>query len=259
MQPKTLITDIETAPIRAFVWRCFKENIGFNQIANDWHMLSFCAKWLHKPDVLYYDQSKRRNYEDDRVLLGRMHKLLTEADIVVAHNGKKFDMRKINARLIMNGYRPPAPYKVVDTLLEARKAFGFTSNRLAALTKQLVPDTVKDDHKEFPGFELWDECLKRNPRAWAVMREYNIQDVLSLEALYLKLRPWMEGHPNVGAYLENDKPTCPKCGSTNMRRQGYRMTQVGKYSRFQCTDCGGWARGRLTENSKQVRKHLLIQ
>jgi len=257
-QPKILILDIETAPVLAYVWRTFKENISWDQVSTDWYILSFAAKWLDDAHVLYYDQSRKRDIEDDQALMRKLHKLLDQADIVVAHNGKKFDVRKIKARFILNGFPPPSPFKVVDTLLEARREFAFTSNRLVALTDQLCPEEKKDEHKEFPGFALWAECLKGNRDAWRAMKTYNEQDVRALEALYLKLRPWIVGHPNVAAYVDPERVSCPKCGSTNVERRGYSFTQTSKYQRYHCRDCGGWSRGRLTTNTKDVRGNLLV-
>ncbi|WP_429498843.1 ribonuclease H-like domain-containing protein [Robbsia andropogonis] len=257
-QPRILVLDIETAPILAYVWRTFKENVGWNQIETDWYILSFAAKWLGDPRVVYHDQRGRRDIEDDRILMKRLWKLLNEADVVIAHNGKKFDLRKIKARFILNGFAPTSPFRVIDTLLEARKEFAFTSNRLAVLTELLCTEK-KHEHGKFPGFELWAQCLKGNPEAWDEMETYNRQDVVSLEELYLKLRPWMEGHPNVAAFSDPEDVTCPKCGGTHMIRKGFRFTQTGKYLRYQCQDCSGWARGRLTVNTKEARNNLLIQ
>lgn len=255
--PKILVLDVETAPVLAYVWRTFKENVSWDQISTDWYILSFAAKWLGDPRVIYHDQSRKRNIEDDRDLMKKLHKLLNAADIVIAHNGKKFDVRKIKARFILNGFAPPSPFRIIDTMLEARREFAFTSNRLIALTEMLCTEK-KLTHAKFPGFELWAQCLKGNAAAWKEMREYNIQDVISLEELYLKLRPWMEGHPNVGAFVDPDETTCPKCGSTNLRRAGFRYTQTGKYTRYQCNDCGGWARGRTVVNTREVRDNLLV-
>jgi len=256
--PRTLVLDIETAPVLAYVWRTYKENVSWDQISTDWYILAFAAKWLGESTVMYHDQSRKQDIEDDRALMAHLHKLLNAADIVVAHNGKKFDVRKIKARFILNGMPPPSPFKVVDTLVEARKEFAFTSNRLVALTDLLCPEEKKDEHAEFPGFSLWAECLKGNPAAWKAMRTYNEQDVRALEALYIKLRPWIGGHPNVAAYVDPERATCPKCGSHHVQRRGHVFTQTSKYQRYQCRDCGGWSRGRLTQNSKEVRKNLLI-
>lgn len=253
---KTLILDIETAPILASVWRTWKENVGLDQINHDWYILSFCAKWLGKDRSFYYDQSEAADIEDDRGLMQKLHSLLSEADIVVAHNGRRFDLRKINARFVLNGFPPPSPYKVVDTLDIAKKHFAFTSNRLAYLTDVLCTEK-KLAHAKFPGFKLWKECLNGNAEAWEEMREYNTQDVVSLEELYLILRPWAEGHPNVAAYDDDEVTKCPKCGSTDVRPRGFYFTQTGKYQRLRCNGCGGWSRTRYTINTVGKRKALL--
>ncbi len=133
----------------------------------------------------------------------------------------------------------------------------FDRNSLPYLAEYLGVEE-KEGHKEFPGFELWSECIKGNPAAWREMKKYNIQDVTTLEQVYLKLRPWIRNHPNVGVFEEKARPVCPKCGSEHIQFRGYTVTNVGKYRKFQCNDCGGWARTRFTEYDKEKRKALVI-
>lgn len=258
--PRILFLDIETAPLQSYHWSIWQENIGLEQIDLEWSILSFCAKWLGEKQVYYRDTGGRgrARVRDDVALLHALHKLLDEADIVVAHNGQAFDVKKINARMLMCGLKPYSPIKIIDTMLVAKKHFAFTSNRLAWLSKHITPDTKKSEHKRFPGFELWSECLKDNRQAWAEMKKYNIQDVLALEELYLKLRPWTEGHPNVATYSESVRPACPKCGGEKLQMRGRACTQTGKYQRFQCQDCGGWARSRYKLKDFGKAKGLLV-
>lgn len=258
--PKILVLDIETSPIMGYVWSLWQQNLSLGQVTKEWCILSFCAKWLGDPKIIYEDNSRQRNKEDDNRIVRKLWKLLDKADIVVAHNGKKFDIRKIQARFLLLGLPPTSPFKVVDTLLEARKHFAMTSAKLEFLTDKLCTKHKKLKHGKYPGFALWVECLKGNQEAWAEMKEYNIEDVLSLEELYLILRPWMQGHPNVANYDEDDTEDahkCPACGSSDVIRKGTRSTQVGKYTRYHCK-CGHWSRGRVMTSSKQHRKNLLI-
>ena len=254
--PDIRTLDIETSPITAYVWRTFKENIGTDQIIDDWSVLSYCAKTLGKRGVRYMDTSDKENPRDDYDVLQALWEELDSADILIVQNGKKFDLRKINARLLALGFPPPRPYKVVDTLIEARKVAACTSNKLEWLGKYLT-DVEKDKHPEFPGISLWRECLNKNPKAWAVMRRYNPQDVVTTERVYLKLRPYIEGHPNVAAYYDDEHVRCPKCGSRRVERDGFAYTQTGQYHRYKCWKCGGWSRSRYTLNSKEKRKSLL--
>lgn len=250
-----LILDIETAPKVAYVWRFFKENVGAKQVLEHGHIMSFAAKWLGSNDIIY----KENRTEDDTNLVKSLISLFDTADIVVAHNGVGFDFPQVMGRALVNGMVPPSPYKVVDTLKVARKEFGFPSNSLEYLAIVLGDKKQKSSHKKFPGFELWLECLRGNEEAWAEMKAYNIQDVETLEEIYLKMRPYMRHHPNVAVFQDNtDAIQCPKCGGVHLQWRGYAYTNVGKYRRFQCNDCGGWGRTRYTEKTKEERENLVV-
>jgi hypothetical protein len=257
--PRILTIDIETAPIEAYVWRLFDQNVALNQIKTEWSILSYAAKWLDEKKVIYEDTSGRgaKHVRSDKRLMNGLWNLLDEADIVVGQNHKKFDLKKIHARMIEHGYGPYSPIRIVDTTIEARRYFGFTSKKLEWMSKHLT-ETPKDAHKDFPGFELWTECLADNPRAWRQMKKYNIQDVVATEAVYLRLQPWMASHPNAAAYVEDKEARCPKCASGQMWARGYIYSQQGKYPRYQCNTCKGWARGKSQALHHSVRKNLLV-
>lgn len=250
--------DIETCPLDTYCWGIWEQNVGLDQIKTEWSILSVAYKNILHPKVRCLDTGGRGpgRVRDDKDLLRELREVLDRADIVVTQNGVAFDMKKINARLLMHGFKPYSPVKVIDTCLVAKKHFAFTSNKLEWLSTHLTP-AKKSKHRKFPGFELWSECLKDNPAAWAEMRKYNKLDVVATEQLYLKMRPWIEGHPNLGAYMEGNEIRCPKCGSTNVRSNGMRYTQSGEYRRFICADCHGWSRSRYTLNTTEKRKSLL--
>lgn len=253
-KPRILILDCETFPNTAYVWRFFKENVGAKQVIDYSTLASYSYKWLGEEEVFYDDTRDK----DEKVLLKGLIDVLNEADFVVAHNGAKFDLPTIQGRAMVHGYHPPSPFKIIDTLLVARYEFNFPSNSLEHLAIILgLPK--KDGHEKFPGFELWDQCMKNNLEAWDEMEKYNIQDVLTLEAIYLRMRPYMRRHPNIAVEVEEEKVLCPKCGSDHIQWRGYVTTNVSKYKRFQCQDCGGWARTRFNEYPKEKRHALLAQ
>ena len=259
---KILVIDIETSPLELYGWKLFDENFSLEQIAKDWSILSFSAMWLHKPKrVIYMDTGGRGKAQvrNDKRLMKPLWNLLDEADIVVAQNGKRFDVRKIRARLIAHGFGPPSPFRVVDTMLVARKYFAFTSQKLKYTSSILAPNAVKDEHKEFPGFELWAEVLKDNPRAWKVMKRYNEQDIRATAEVYLACRAWDDQHPNMGTFSAAEQHICPHCGSDNViGRNGWReVKQQGVYKRYQCKDCGGWSRGKIMLNRIEKRRAQL--
>lgn len=260
MTAKILTFDVETSPVEAYVWGLWDQNIPIDFVKTDWTIFSWAAKWLGKREVMYQDSGGRGadKVRDDKPLLKGIRDLLDEADIVVAQNGKRFDVRKINARLIQHGIAPPSPYRVIDTMLVAKKYFAFTSQKLA-WTSKLLTDTPKDDHKRFPGFELWAECLKDNPAAWAEMKKYNKRDVRATEKVYLKLRPWIANHPNLGVYSESTKPICPNCGGSSLVSKGLRANkQQGAYRRYNCLNCGAPSRTKIMLLPVEKRRSLLV-
>lgn len=242
MTAKVLLIDIETSPNLAYVWGTWQQNIGINQWVEKTHIMSFAAKWLGDDHIFYHENRKK----DDRRIVKLIYTLLDEADVVVAHNGDKFDLPIILGRGVVHNYKPPSPYFTVDTLKIARRRFKFPMNSLKFIAEHLdLPR--KGEHGKYPGFELWLGCLRGEEEAWAEMREYNIQDVHTLEALYLRLRPYIHNHPNISRPDEVGVVECPKCGSADVQMRGNYYTKAGlSYHRFQCMSCGGWGRIKTT-------------
>lgn len=249
-----LILDIETAPNLAYVWRFYKENVGANQVVKNSEIISWAAKWYGEgKGLVHYDTF----IYSEKFILEKLMALLDRADIVVAHYGSKFDIPRIKARALVHGIKPPSPFKIVDTKVVASKEFNFEANSLEHLAN-VLNCTKKGDHRKFPGFLLWSECLKGNYDAWNELKAYNLQDVEVLEEVYTKMLPWITNHPNVAIYEEGEEIACPKCGSKEHQRRGFYYTQASKYQRYQCKKCGGWHRSRYNELNKDKRKVIAV-
>lgn len=253
--PKILFLDIETAPILAYVWSIWEQNVGLNQIEKDWHILSWSAKWIDSNKVIYADQSKARNLEDDSKILKQLWYLMDEADIIVTQNGVQFDQKKIFARMLMCGMQRPSSFKHIDTKQIASRVFGFTSNKLEYMTDKLNKKYKKLKHAKFAGFDLWKQCIAGNPAAWREMKKYNMYDVLALEELYYKLMPWANNLPNINVYTDTLKPIC-YCGSKEFKLQGFSYTSTGKYQRHKCKKCGAESRSKENLLSDDKKKSL---
>lgn len=245
-KPKILILDVENSPNLAYVWGLWEQTINEGMVENSWFMLSWAAKFLGEKKIysdalINHPREYKKNPEDDKPILQELWKLMDESDIILGHNIDAFDCRKINARFIMNGMTPPSPYKTIDTLKISRKYFFFTSNKLNDLSKYLkIGEKVKTG-----GFELWQKCIRGDKNAWKTMIMYNIHDVRLTEQVYLKLRPYMEQHPNLNVYMDINDPKCPKCSSQHVKKEGFYYTATSKFQRYSCLDCKGWFRDRI--------------
>lgn len=254
---KILHLDIETAPIEMLSWGMWNQNHHIDQIVHDWHILCWAAKWHHKSEVIASALPGHKNYKDDKrddsAVCGAMWNLLDDADIVVAHNGDKFDIKKINARFLLHGFPPPSPYKQIDTLKMARRKFAITSNKLDYLGRYLgIGRKVKHE-----GFDLWIKCMAGDMAAWAKMIRYNKQDVRLLEKVYKILAPWETNLPNGATYVDDETRMCtvPGCGG-KCGLNGYRNLNFGRYQKYVCTKCGHPQRGRTNLLTKEKREKI---
>lgn len=257
-ESKILCIDLETAPSIVYAWGLFDQNISLDQIVQEGYILSWSAKWLGKPKVMFDSVQKhplfKKDPTNDYHIAVSAHALMSEASIICAHNGDNFDIKLLNTSFIKHGLTPVPPYKTIDTLKVAKNHFRFLSNKLDFISKRLgVGQKVKHE-----GFPLWVKCMQGDKEAWKRMEKYNKQDVLILEKVYLKLRPFMKRHPNVALYDMNETLRCEVCGSTHLNREGYAYLSSGKYHRYSCKSCGHWGRGRQNLLSKTKSASLMV-
>lgn len=238
---KILLFDAETSPLTVYSWGLWKQNISIGQIIDSSYVMCWAAKWLGSEEIMF-DSSKRSGKK--RMLL-RLYKLLDQADAVVHYNGCKFDVPVVNKEFLLQGWSPPSSYQQVDLLKTSRQVFKFPSNKLDYIAKALKVGG-KTKHA---GFQLWVDCLAGKQEAWAMMEEYNKNDVILLEKVYSKLLPWIKGHPNVSLY--KDDVSCTHCGSHNLVKRGFYYSKTVKYQRHRCSDCGAWSRNKLGSAVKE--------
>lgn len=246
---KILLLDIETQPNLVWSWGVYEENAI--SVEKHWQCLSYSAKWRGGKHITkgLPDYKGYKPGGDDKALVADVWKLLDEADMVVAHNGISFDIKKLNARFIAHGMKPPSPYAVVDTKREVKNVAGFSSNKLDWLCQQL--DLGRKLEKP-GGWELWLRCMAGEKAAWKIMLEYNRHDVVLLEKLYNLLAPWIK-QPNANLYDDSGVHCSnPACGSKRLQRRGTARNRTRAYARFQCLDCGAWSRATHSEEKRTV-------
>lgn len=258
-KPRILIFDLETSPELSYHFGRYQVNINDVFNIQPSYLLSFSAKWLGEPEIItvglpYYDDYDPQKLSDKR-LCQDLHNLLSEADIVVAHNLKRFDWKVAQTRFLLNDLSPISPTKLVDTLLIARSQFRFPTNKLDTLARQLGVG----EKLQHSGASLWLGCLENNEDDWKMMLDYNTVDVEVLESVYLKLRPYDKQHPNVAVYYEDNHRRCVCCGSKRLVLTDKKsFTGTSEFDVYQCGNCGKHNRSRKNNLSKDKRESLLM-
>jgi len=242
-QPKVLLFDIETTPLTVKTWHTGKQRISFDQIMDEWFLLSYSGKWLFDSkvfgSVLTPDEAI---HKDDFRITKEIWNYFNQADVIIAHNGNGFDIPKSQTRFLMHKLVPPSPFQTIDTLLIARKNFRLSSNKL-----DYIGQLMLNERKLHTEYSLWLRCLEGDPQALSDMLTYNKQDVLLLEDIYVLLRPWIKSHPNMAIFMEAHEPSCPNCGSTDIKECGYYTTSVNRFLAFRCNSCGAVCRSRKSD------------
>ena len=247
---KLLFLDIETAPNKVFAWGLFDQNISIDQIVENGYTLCWAAKWRGERKV-HFDAVWRSGAKK---MAAGIHALLDEADAVVHYNGNKFDIPTLNKEFLLHGMPPPSPAKQVDLLLEVRREFRFSSNKLDHVARSLGLGQ-KVQHK---GMALWSECMAGVESAWRTMERYNKGDVTLLEKVYDRTLPWLKKHPNMALFVDSKKMVCPNCGGHQLQARGTAQTTVSIYQRYQCRGCGKWSRGRQNIMAKERKPSVLV-
>ena len=241
MTPKIAFLDIETTPILGYVWDLWETNVI--EVIQDSFILSFAVQWNNGPIRCYalpdypgYTKHKRNDYK----LVKDLWKVFDKADIIVGHNGDNFDIKVSKRQFSVYNFPPPAPYKTIDTLKEARKQFKFPSNKLDDLARHYKRGR-KLPHE---GKHTWLGCMKGDPKAWATMKRYNKHDIYLLRGVYERQKPWITNHPDLNLY-DGKSNACPTCKSTKIIRQGFKYLVSRKRQQWQCKNCGRWISGKI--------------
>lgn len=223
---KIILLDIETSPNLGYVWAKYQQDVI--EYVDEWELLCWTVKELGGKSIT----RALCDVKNEKQLVKELWGQFNGADVIIAHNGDEFDIKKSNTKFTFYRLPPPSFYKTIDTLKVARSKFAFNSNKLNDLANYLG----LGEKAETGGFKLWKGCMEGDKKSWAKMKEYNAKDVLLLEKVYLNFRPWITNHPNISALI--GKPACPTCGSTHIQKRGPATTGGGiEYQTYGCYDC----------------------
>jgi uncharacterized protein YprB with RNaseH-like and TPR domain len=228
---KLLVLDIETTSLDA----------------NRGHILCACAKWVGQKKIYKWRLDESDGFAttpdswfNDSSIVDGLAELITEADAVIAYYGGygRFDIPFINTRLIANGRSPLPPVTIIDPHKAAKSRLKLARNTLDAVSTLFGTVSQK-------GFVPWVHWLRAqfgDKKSMKILLDYNVKDVLTLEELYLKIRPLISDHPHVAAHASGNDPRtqCTVCGAHDSQSRGTRRTRLFEIHRRSCNQCGSF-------------------
>lgn len=199
----------------------------------------FGWKWVGEKQVhsITIDKKSLKKFDDSKLLMDA-RLLMESADLIVGHYASVFDRRFLQGRLLINKLAPIPTTKIRDTCMIARSVANFSSNRLKHLANILE---LRHKKLENGWPKAWFKVMTGDMQALKAMAHYCEGDVLALEELYLRLRPFDNAHPR----LVDDRSKCPVDAGRIVYR-GFAYVNDLKYRRYVCTKCGKWSRERTS-------------
>lgn len=232
---KTLLLDMELSFAIYYAFPSKREQyLSARNIIH--HQFCPCAAWKWDHEVSKYhikitDDKKRfkKNFRDDYIVAKKLHELMTEADVIVAHNGDAFDIKHANVLFINHGLGPIPEKKSLDTLKAARKYFNFAGNDLDSLSKRFggKGKISKPD---------WQALTDGDAKAINKAAQYCVNDVSELERVFHALRPYIRNLPALRT--PGGLSHCEACGSKRLQKRGFGFDGKKMYQRVKCMECG---------------------
>lgn len=194
----------------------------------------------------------------EKSLLEDFTKAYNDCDEVVAHYGKKFDVRFINSRLAKHGMPPLKPMALIDTWRIMKDHFLLASNRLDSAIKFFNCPYEKPD---IP-WSVWRDVSLGKYKAHKALEHRCRYDVLSLSWIYFNKLRHHASSGKVNRALAHEKrkvddkditltlkkSRCPNCAHKGaFMRRGYKYNKTSVTVQIQCQKCNGWSTSPLNK------------
>ena len=255
-KPRLFYVDIETSMME-YVIRTFSPRVDYlshKDITKDWFVICWAGQWIGTDRVLHSVVTpKEALARDDRRVCADFLEILNEADVIIAHNGDRFDMKKLRYRFrFAHNFPPPLPYRTIDTLKIMRRVYGASSNSLDFLARMglKIPAKLKTER------QLWLDCEAGDPVALGRMDTYCVNDIHIGIGLYKKIIPDAPNGVNLALYTNMDKPQCPRCLGDIEINDKRDTTGMNAFGTYRCLECGHTGRTRNSVLDKEQRKNL---
>ena len=278
-KPVILFFDIETLPLKSFIWQPGTQYVGHKNLCPSHSMWGLICIQYAVDDgpvkVLRYDK-----HNGTQGMIEAFDKLVAKADIVLGKNSDRFDIKMLNAMRALLKIPPIVGWEKYTEDLEKqmRRYFRLPSQSLDYISKQLgvggkVSMEMKDwvnisnyrelDDLKTEGLDtkalnvvsnhLFKESVKdikaAGKEALEKMCHYGAKDTEDTRILWNYLKAHFDPKFNVAKFM-GEKHACKHCGSTDIIPVKHRTAGKTTYQTYKCGDCKQYA-GRAPISAKK--------
>ena len=269
-KPTILFFDIETLPLKSFIWQPGTQYVGHKNLLPSHDMWGLiCIQYAVNDGpvkVLRYDK-----HGGTVGMIKAFDKLVAEADIVLGKNSDRFDIKMLNAMRALLNIPPIVGWEKYTEDLEKqmRRYFRLPSQSLDYISKKLDVggkvsmdmsdwvaisnmkelDDLKADGLDTKSLNVISSHLFREKvkdvkasgkKALDKMCHYGAKDTGDTRILWNYLKAHFDPKFNM-AKFNDEKHACKHCGSVDIKKNGTRIAGKTKYQQFQCNSCGLYA------------------
>ena len=238
-KPRVLFYDLETTPLRAWLWRLGDQAVRYHQLDKDYNsygIICIAYKWNdNKPTKVIHWGYNEQNTEK---LVEQFDKIAETEDIVIGKNSDRFDVKHLNTQRMIAGLSgmPTWLNSTDDLEKQFRKNFALPSYSLDYLSKSILKNTGKDKME----FDDWINIVeKKNRTSYNKMLKYCKKDVDDTAKLWEFAKAHFKPRFNMATYYNEAR--CRMCGSDKLKKNGTRIRGKTTYQMFFCNTHGGYA------------------
>ena len=230
MSVKRMYYDIETSFCQGHFWRPgWNQNILPHQITSYAKIISIHWSWDDSDKVYHLDWGLKK--QCDKKMVQAFIKEMDKATEIISHNGKRFDTPWIRTRAMYHGIDMHHTYNEIDTYKLCKKYLNLPSNSLAEVCKYYGLEAKKDAG----GINTWIGIVfDKDQEALDSLLYYGDGDVLSLKAVYNKIRPYVPAQTHLAVASGDAKFFCPECSSLPWHDKVYTTQHGTTYHYMKC-------------------------
>jgi len=251
-KPKILFYDIETMPLKAYIWRLGKQVVRHQQLGKNHFMyniicITYCWNDNKPAKALVFDYKK----QDCKKIVQEFDELVKQADCVIGKNSDRFDNKHISLQRLVHDLpgMPDWLDKCDDLEKHMRRHFYLPSQSL-----DYISDILGFGGKIKMEMQDWINITEKNefgPKSLKKMVTYGKKDIVDTRAVWNYCVKHFKPRLNFATFAGDH--VCVRCGSSNIYKNGTRYAGKSRKQRWQCNDCHSFA-GYTIINYKYVDK-----